>query len=233
MKSISNLFKVVTTGNVTDESFMEVFCDSYFTNPKQTIKLLLWLRDPREGLGKRKLFRLAYNWLVESNEWDMAVVVTHMVPLIGRWDDIMYLSCQRFERDVVIPFIVESLVNKSNNYQLLIKWLPKENSKNHDFAVRFVNAIFPKLKHGTKMKYYRKFKSSSSPSVERLMSTNQWEAIKYKHVPKLARVRNHNAYLRHSYTTYIEFINSHHTTINPEITWDLQSVLNYPKYNIF
>ena len=58
-----DFFSIVGGMRYNLKDAMSLFMKSYFEDPLLTIKILFYIRDIKEGLGERNLFRVAFNSL--------------------------------------------------------------------------------------------------------------------------------------------------------------------------
>ena len=75
------------------------------------MKILFWIRDPRNGMGKRNIFRKCIRWLASARNKrynEMVKRNIENIPIFGRWDDILCLFGTKLERDA-LAFISKKL----------------------------------------------------------------------------------------------------------------------------
>lgn len=113
-----------------------LFARAFFEDRNTALKLLLYTRDIKKGLGERRIFRFLINGLALS----YPDIATKLVPYIveyGRYDDLLALLYTPAE-DAVIDLIQDQLEKDLENKKtgkpisLLAKWLPSINTSNSD-----------------------------------------------------------------------------------------------------
>ena len=178
------------------------------------LKYLFYLRDAREGIGERKLFRECVKQLLKANISNKNEVVSALVyetPEFGRWDDLwLFLNTEYCEG--VIKVIKDTLQRDFENYRngkpisLLAKWLPSANASNRE-TKRLANLVIKSL--GTTPREYRKTLSALRKYIdvtEVKTCANDWENIDYNKVPSKANLKYKNAFLKHDEARRREFL---------------------------
>lgn len=145
----------------------------------------------------------------------------------GRWDDILCLisenSANSGVKTDVLEFVKQQMVKDFNDMKenkpvsLLFKWLPSTFSKNKE-----QRNIANQIRHYLHIneKRYRVACSKMRnyiDVVEKKMSKNEWDKIKYETVPSKANLIYKDAFLRHDYdrrTQYLESLQKGETKIN-------------------
>lgn len=169
------------------------------------LKYLFYLRDAREGIGERELFRVCIKELLRANITNKKQVVSTIIketPVFGRWDD-LWLFLDTEYKDLVIDTIKNQLKEDFSNYKnkksvsLLAKWLPSANASSIE-TKRLATLIIDAL--GTTPKQYRKTLSTLRAYIdvtEVKTCANEWEQIDYNKVPSKANLKYKNAFLKH------------------------------------
>jgi hypothetical protein len=173
------------------------FLDAYAENKDLAMRMLLWLRDVREGAGERQIFRELINTV------PLTETFISKIPELGRWDDLLSLINTDYK-----PFVIE-LIRKAlaDGTSLCAKWMPRKG------------LIAKKIRESLKLspKAYRKLLVRLTQVVETPMCANDWTEIEYNKVPSLASARYQKAFQRHDpdgYANYIERLEAGKTTIN-------------------
>ena len=113
---------------------LQLFIRAYLESPATALKLLLYTRNIKGGLGERDLFRYCLNCLGQYEPNDALKIVPYIVEY-GRYDDLLCLLYTPVE-DAVLKIIRkqldEDLANKKAGkpISLLAKWLPSINTNN-------------------------------------------------------------------------------------------------------
>ena len=171
------------------------------------LKYLFYLRDAREGLGERRLFRNCIRQLIASNSKidskdEIVKTIIKETPEFGRWDDLWLFLDTKYE-GLVLEVIKNQLKSDFANYKankpisLLAKWLPSANASNKD-TIRLAHNIIKYLK--TTPREYRKTLSTLRAYIdvtEVKTCANEWEDIDYNKVPSKANLKYKNAFLKH------------------------------------
>ena len=150
------------------------------------LKVVIYLRDVREGQGNRDIFRALINNLLDKRSDDvnkLILVIFMHTAEFGRWKDIIEFIPKLPSN--LKPAVYEWLsVNLSDS--LLCKWLPRQGQTAKEFA-NYLN-----LSHGD----YRRKIVANSKTVEQQMCAKQWAEINYSHVPSIANHKYNSAFLR-------------------------------------
>ena len=177
---------------------------------KYTLKYMMYLRDAREGMGERDLFRTTMLELLKSNVDDKSEIVSTLIaqtPEYGRWDDLWVLLDTEYKPEVInavkiqlasdMKKLVESKGERTESISLLGKWMPSENASSEE-TKRLARIFIKEL--GATPRSYRKMLSALRGKlniVETLACANEWEKIDYNTVPSKANLKYKNAFLAH------------------------------------
>ena len=125
--------------------------------------------------------------------------------------------------------------NNDKNISLLAKWMPSENCSSLTRR-RYAREIMAFLEWSPKR--YRKTLSDLRKYidvVERKMSSNNWQAIDYEHVPSKANLLYNKAFLRHDEERrrlYLNALTKGEAKINSSVAFPHEIVHKYGVYNI-
>ena len=203
-------FAVASLRSMTEDYIVDKFVKAYYEDKLLAIKWLFFARDVREGLGERRLFRVAFKWLCE-NDISMARGVLRYIPFYGRCDDIFCAYETGLKMDVINLIrtqLMEDKIDKTKGHpiSLLAKWLPSENAS----SVKSKELACSIRKHmKLSSKEYRKMLSSLRAYldvVECKMSSNRWGEINYETVPSKANLIYKNAFMKHDQERRTEFL---------------------------
>lgn len=177
---------------------------------KYTLKYLMYLRDAREGIGERDLFRTTMLELLKSNVDNKDEIVSTLIaqtPEYGRWDDLWVLLDTEYKSEVInavkiqlasdMKKLVESKGEHTESISLLGKWMPSENASSQN-TKRLAHLFIKEL--GATPRSYRKMLSALRGRlniVETLACANEWAKIDYNTVPSKANLKYKNAFLAH------------------------------------
>lgn len=202
LNSVVDLF--FSVGASRGKDIIPLFQKAVAEDLDLAVRVALYARDVREGIGERQLFRDMMKDLAQK-DFQSAQKVLKLVPVLGRWDDLFCFVDTPVEVDAIKMYA--SALEYGDG--LAAKWAPRLGSAKHHWAIKLRNAIFGKDPgNGSINKKYRKLLSSLSKTVEQQMSANQWDEIDYNHVPSVASARYQKAFGRHDEERYGEYISS-------------------------
>jgi hypothetical protein len=200
--SIVDLFFILgASRTMTDDAFNRMFEKAYLANPEIALRLSLYARDIRGGMGERKAFRRILLWL-EKNQPEELNRVLPRVAEVGRFDDLLIFTTQ-YAKHLAYTQIALALAAKNG---LCAKWLPRKGP----LAVELRNFF------GMSPKHYRKTLVHLTNVVEQKMCAKEWEAINLEHVPSVATSRYRKAFARHipkTVTTFVEKVKKGEATV--------------------
>ena len=191
-------FNVSSFRSKSEEEIKIEFKKVWFENKELALKYLFYLRDAREGIGERRLFRVCISEII--GELDSRVF--DWIVKFGRYDDLFIFFGTRLQVDV-LEYIKIQLRKDATNWankqpiSLLAKWLPSINtsSKETRSKAKLISRYL-----GMSERDYRKMLSDLRKYldvVERKCSKNEWEEINYEAVPSQANLKYKNAFLKH------------------------------------
>ena len=237
---------------VINEKFRKAFAE----NPYYAVRWLFYARDIRggekikdnidntndgTGLGERTLFRTI---LVDMAKNGMSEYVKEIIPYvaeIGRYDDLWPLLDVKINgvNKAVLKYVKQKLAEDINNYHnnksisLLAKWLPSGNASSK-ITKKYANIIRQYL--GWSWPEYQQTLSALRAYldvVERKMSSNNWQAIDYEHVPSRANLIYNDAFLRHDEERrrlYLDALTKGEAKINASTLFPHDIVHKYGRY---
>ena len=181
------------------EDQIALYDRAYIETPELAAKLLFHLRDIREGMGERKLFRtllrhVAFAWP------ETAKKNVRYVAEFGRWDDLMCLLGTPAEEEAVRVIrrqLAEDMAalkrreagEEDAHISLLAKWLPSDNAsspKTRKSARDMIAAL------GMEKREYRAMLTALRARIglaERCLSKGQAEKVNYEAVPAQAMLK--------------------------------------------
>ncbi len=205
-------FAISSMRNMGEEAIVQKFVKAFYENKLLAVKWLFFVRDVREGVGERRLFRVCMNYLAK-NHLEIAKAVISLIPEYGRYDDLYCLFDTELENDV-IDFIGVQLeqdwkdMKEEKAISLLAKWMPSANTSSEKTKA-MARKIIKKL--GLTEREYRKMLSKLRAYLnvtEVSMSKNEWSAIDYSAVPSRANLIYNKAFLRNDEERRREFLES-------------------------
>lgn len=201
--------------NVSD--IIRMFELAYIENRELAMKLLFHIRDIREGMGERKMFRtllrhVAFKW-PESARKNVRLIAEY-----GRWDDLLCLyktPAQKQMVEVIRNQLEKDLAEADRReagdvnapISLLAKWLPSPNTsspKTRKLGKWMARQL------GMEEREYRKILSrlrAHSCVTERYLTRKSLNKIDYEAVPAGAMLKYRNAFARsdaEGFTGYLE-----------------------------
>lgn len=203
-------FKIGAMRFNSEKEIVQAFIKAASEDEIAAMRTLFCGRDVRGGQGERRLFRVIIKWLGE-NYPKTALKVLHLIPFYGRWDDMLVLLDTE-----IAGYVAEYLWENSQKDPLCAKWLPREKSANHKYAVQLARFW------GFSRKKYRRWVVDHSRTVEQKMSANKWEEIDYEQVPSMSMLRHRNAFQRHDpigWEDYMESLEKGEAKINAKVLY--------------
>ncbi len=178
------------------DNVMSLFQKAYHLNEDLAVRIALYGRDIRGGMGEREHFRNILRHLAQSGEYYTVTQLIEFVPIVGRWDDLFALVNTPLESQA-LSFYAEAL--RSGN-ALAAKWCPREKSAKSHIAKTFRKFM------GLSERQYRKLLVSLTDVIESDMCAGNWNEIDYNHVPSLASIRYQKAFHRNDGPRYMDYL---------------------------
>ena len=238
------------------------FIESVFNNKEQKylLKFILYIRDPRNGLGERALGRellaVLFKYFDFENKEDIFTWIVNRLYDYSRWDDYVSLVQDFYLTEFGgqknkdgIPQIQQLVLSLKKTLEddlknteigasatLLAKWMPSINTSSdttRSWAQFFV------MNFGWSEKQYRQTLSKLRKYLkvtERQMSLQEWNEIDYEKVPSLANLRYKNAFLRHDEERRKEYLSklaSGEAKINSTVNFPHDIVYRYRDTNSY
>ena len=231
-------FAVTSMRKMTEQQIVNRFVKAFYEDKFLAVKWLFYVRDAREGIGERRLFRICMKYLAETYR-DIVKAVIELIPVFGRWDD-MWCLLDTDLKDNVINIVRNQIVEDMKNMKehktisLLSKWLPSENTSSKE-TKRLAGIIRKEL--GMPSKRYRQMLSmlrSYLNVVEVHMSRKEWSEIDYAAVPSRANLIYNSAFLRNDEErrrAYLSSLQKGETKINAGVLFPHDIVHKYMAYD--
>ena len=183
-----------------------LFEEAYKENPLLATKILFYARDIRgdketTGLGERKVFRTILKYAALHHP-ECIRPNLDLIGVYGRYDDLYELIGTPLEDEMwesMKKQFEEDKINleKGNVISLLAKWIKTADASSEKTkqlgiktAIKLGYSVFEFKRIVRAMRRHLRV-------VEGLMSTNQWDKIKYSEVPSRAMMIYRNAFKRH------------------------------------
>jgi len=206
-KLVDLFFNINAMRACTDEQVLSKWNPAFSENALDAMRILFYSRDVRGGQGERRAFRVIIKELANSDP-DIVRKNLNLIPVYGRWDDILSLFGTSVESDALAA-IKEALTVGKN--QLCAKWMPRERSANKIAASKIRKSL------GLSPKKYRKLLSGLTNVVESKMCDKDWGEIEFSKVPSYAMKNYRNAFARNDpqrWAKYVENLTSGKEAVN-------------------
>jgi len=205
----------------------ELFANAYGQDRLLALKTIFYVRDIRGGAGERETFLQALRWLYK-NDLPVFEAVVDLVPIYGRWKDIIEFATN----GKVIDLVLDQLKKDSilENPSLLAKWMPSENAssdKTVALAQKWIRAL------GLTPSSYRHLLVNIRRNlklVETAISNKDYASINYEHVPSRAGALLRKAFSRNDakrYVAYLESVKKGEKKINAATLYPYELVQGY------
>lgn len=215
-------------GNARTKDTVDIYTlveRSKVCDKENTIRLVGYMRDVRNGLGERKGFRLAMQWLIYKGLKVKPKKLFDWCMEYGRADDyfeIVYSSYKGEELKEFTEVIKKALAKdvKAKAPTLLAKWLPSVNASSKE--TRDKARVLCKCLDMTE-KDYRKTLAGIRKKIKLIETflTNKDYSFEYSNIPSLAMLKYRNAFIRNDserYLEYLEAVNSGDKKMNMQVS---------------
>ena len=216
-----DLFGKVGSSRNNIPQIINLFLLAYQENPETATRILFYARDIRGGQGERSIFKAILKELAIIDS-KIASKLVSLVPIFGRWDDLLVLEDTSVWQDVLNLYASQLeadtvLLQEDKPISLLGKWLPSINASSNN-----TKRLAKKIARFFEMsdKQYRTLLVALRTKiaiVEQSMCANEWQSINYEHVPSRASLLYRKAFHKHDeirYTEYIEAVKAGKKKIN-------------------
>lgn len=198
--------------NRTDDEVIKKFELAFQEDALHAMKCMFYARDVRGGLGERKVFRTLLKYAANKHTEELRKNI-FLIAMYGRWDDYFELIGTSLEEDMweyLKNVLADDLFRCENKKpcSLLAKWLKSESSNNKEFR-NLARHTASKL--GMTIPEYRRLCSKLRKYIdvtEVKMSSRDWGEINYPNVPSRAMMIYRNAFEKHDFERFKEYIQS-------------------------
>ncbi len=201
-----------TVGALRRESENEIitrFVRAFSENADTAMKIIFFARDIRSGLGERRVFRTAFNWIAKNHPESVKKNIAYVAEY-GRFDDLLTLMGTPCEKEMMdhLKNLYEAdmlALQNGENVSLLGKWLPSVNTSNKT-AVKNAKSIAKAF--GISDAKYRKSVSALRAKI-RIIENNLREkdyTFDYSKQPSRALFKYKQAFMRNDYERYRAFL---------------------------
>ena len=191
-----------------------LFEEAYKENPLLATKILFYVRDVRgdketSGLGERRVFRIILKYAALHHP-ECIKPNLDLIGVYGRYDDLYELIGTPLEEEMwktMSRQFHEDIYNlrKGNVISLLAKWIKTADASSEKTRKL---GILTAQKLGYNVYTFKRIVREMRKHigiVESLMSTNQWDKIKYSEVPSRAMMIYRNAFKKHDEERFNQF----------------------------
>lgn len=203
-----------------------LFKKAYEEDPLLAMKCLFFLGDVRGGEGERRFFKTCLHWLADNHP-EVVKKNLSLIPFYTRWDNLYALvgtplECSAFD----LMYEQLKLDIKSETPSLLAKWLKSENTSSKESR----ELAYCTMRHFClNPREYRKILSHLRERIkvlERLMSQNRWDEIKFDKIPSKAGFKYRNAFARNDVLKerYKFFAKDKKTKVNADVLYPYEVV---------
>ena len=210
-----DLFGTIGALRKADEDrITSLFEEAYKENPLLATKILFYARDIRgdketTGLGERRVFRIILKYAALHHP-ECIRPNLDLIGIYGRYDDLYELIGTPLEDDMWVAMkkqFEEDKINleKGNVISLLAKWIKTADASSEKTKQLGIKTA---LKLGYSVFEFKRIVRAMRKHigiVEGLMSTNQWNKIKYSEVPSRAMMIYRNAFKKHDEERFTQF----------------------------
>lgn len=230
-------FSIIGGMRYNYQNSIKLFLQAFYENPKTAIKLLFFVRDIKEGLGERNIFRYTFNML--SNMYpDVCKQLIEYIPQYGRYDDLLCCYETPLRKDIVALIekqLKQDIENKQNSkpISLLSKWLPSINTSN--FEARSLASKLCQSLNMTKEEYR---KTLSYLRKDLIIENNLRESdytFDYAQIPGGAMLKYKNTFFRKDverYHNYLKNVKSGKEKMNTQTLYPYQIIRRLQNYSI-
>lgn len=206
-----DLFGTIGSLRKADENrIITLFAEAYKQDPLFATKIVFYARDIREGLGERNTFKILLKYMAKYHPNALKPNLD-LIGVFGRYDDLYCLIGTDLEDDMwkcMKQQFEEDLRNLSEGkaISLLAKWIKTADSKSVETRKL---GILTAQKLGYPVYNFKRIVRSMRKHIgviEGLISTGQWDKIRYSTVPSRAMMIYRKSFLKHDTTRFKEYI---------------------------
>lgn len=200
-------FRVASYRNMSESLILKDFTKAWLEDKELALKYLFYVRDIREGLGERRLFRVCITSIIDS----LDERVFDWIGEYGRYDDLFVFFKTKME-SAMIAYVAKTLEDdcvkcmEGKPVTLLAKWMPSVNTSSKE--TRLFAKIFARNMELTD-KEYRKTLSRLRAHIdvlERKLCANEWNKVEYSKVPSQANLKYNAAFFKHDQERREEYL---------------------------
>lgn len=193
-----DLFALIGSARSVQGQLLHLFDRAYREDVALALRILLWARDCRQGLGERTSFRHLLHWLERKHPATArALIASGKVPEVGRWDDLLGVATPEL-RSLVASHIGLALAGGQEGppNRLAAKWMPRRGP----VAAWLCKAL--RVREAD----WRKTLAQVSDTVEQRLARRRYQDIKYCTVPSVAAARYQRLFAAQDSGRYQSFL---------------------------
>lgn len=189
-----------------EEELINHFSRILFLDKEESIKFIFFIRDIKNGLGERRIFRVIINFLAKEHPGTIENNI-RIIPKYGRWDDLYALFDTPLEEKVI--YLIKNQIQKdlsSRNPSTLGKWLKSENTSSKESRAL---AYKTRMLLNYSSKEYRKLLSTLRKKlniIESNLSSREYNRINYDNISRLSMTKYKKALFRNDKENYHNFL---------------------------
>lgn len=191
-----------------EEEIILAFKSIFYFNKEIGIKFLFFIRDIKNGLGERRIFRVLLKYL-GKNEKDILINNLNLVSICGRWDDYYSLFDTPLESSVINIFKKQLKKDITSDYPSnLAKWLKSENSSSKETKIL---ALKTRSLLGYSSREYRILLTNLRKKlnlVENNIRIYNYKNIDYKNISPSVLIKYKKAFLRNDKEIFLNIKNN-------------------------
>lgn len=210
--AVLDLFAAIGALRTADETRIHtLFAEAYMEDPLLATKCLFYARDIRGGLGERKTFRTLLKYAAIHHPESIRPNIT-LIPFYGRYDDWYELIGTPLEDDMWkvmkhdFEEDLEDMLVHHRPVSLLAKWMKTADASSE--KTRVLGILTAKKLGLSVYDYKRKVRALRRylDVTEIKMSERNWDEINYPAVPSRAMMIYREAFSRHDYDRFEDFL---------------------------
>lgn len=199
----------------SDGDIEQKIAKAYAEDRLVCMKLVFYARDIDEGLGERRVFRIALRYLAHRHSRDVVVNIPNIVKY-GRFDDLYELIGTPVEKEA-FAFMKMVFEEDCKNFEehkplsLAAKWLKSVNTSSKE-SVK-LGKLTAKYFGLSEREYRTKLSAlrNALKIVEKDMSKNEWNGIDFNKVPGGAMKKYYKAFGVHEPERFKEYVDALHS----------------------
>lgn len=202
--------------NIAANHLIITFEKAFAENPVAALRILFYLRDPRNGQGRKSIFHVIL-YRTMANMPSILEKILPFIPKYGSWRDLQYLLLHDKARPQVLKFWLNQLEedmqtlksNDSVNISLAAKYFPTSNRgklSQKIFRLCFGNFSDNTANNIQRLQMLSRLKKALA-LVEQKMTSGEWKGINFQHVSAKALKNYTKAFQLHTPKEFDKFLN--------------------------